>query len=65
MASLHAVDEQIGDRVITATLSNNSLGTPIFDTQLGDVVVTNNVVAPPAAGKPIWTEAGTKIYTGP
>lgn len=65
MAQLNAFDLQIGQRVITATLSANGLGTYIWDTRLGDVLVTNNVVAPPAAGKSIWTELGTKIYTGP
>lgn len=66
MAQLNAFDLQIGQRSITATLSINGLGTYVWDTRLGDVLVTNNVVAPGNAGKPIWTgAAGTKIYNGP
>lgn len=65
MATLNSFDTQIGQRAITATLSSNGLGTYIWDTRLGDVLVTNNVVAPPAAGKPIWSQLGTKVYTGP
>lgn len=64
MATLHAFDERIGDRVITANTSAN-VGTPFWDVELGDITVSNNIVAPPAAGKPVWTELGTKIYTGP
>lgn len=65
MSALTAFDTQIGQRAITATLSSNGVGTYIWDVNKGDVVVTDNVVAPPNAGKPIWTELGTKIYTGP
>lgn len=65
MATLNAFDLQIGQRAITANLSSNGLGTYVWDTRLGDVLVTNNVVAPGNAGKSIWSQLGTKIYTGP